>query len=519
MKKKLLFILCAFIFVLTIPCICSGKKSYAAGSKKSGFYQEKGKWVYYENGKASSSTTIVKGTIKGETSWWYIENGSAKFLDTIAKNSNGWFRIKNGRVDFSFNGVAENKNGMWYFKDGKIDFNYTGFIQYERSWRYVKGGKLQSNANGVFKGTINGETNWWNVVNGKVLFKDTIAKNENGWWKIKNGRVDFNCDNSIEKGDKGYFYIRNGKVDFNYNGFGKNSNGWWYCEYGKITFKYSGFVTGVVDGINGTYWVKGSKVQNIDTVAKYNGSWVYINDGRVDLNYNGFAQNDNGWWYISNGKIDFSANGLYRGTAKDKSGWWLVEGGRISNKTTIASNSNGKFYCKNGMVDFTYTGYYRYNGEDIYIRNGKVEVDDVQTKMYKKAQNYSSYTRYLIMVNREDSKVMILEGYSNNWDCIKYWDCNCGADGHDTPEGIYETTSLKMLYFGPDDEYRCWYATQFYGDVLFHSVKYKGGEDSPVTVIDGRLGVNTSLGCVRLQLENAKWIYDYVPAGTKVVVY
>ena len=38
-------------------------------------------------------------------------------------------------------------------------------------------------------------------------------------------------------------------------------------------------------------------------------------------------------------------------------------------------------------------------------------------------------------------------------------------------------------------------------------------------VMDGRLGINASHGCVRLAIENAKWICDTIPRGTKVVTY
>lgn len=36
---------------------------------------------------------------------------------------------------------------------------------------------------------------------------------------------------------------------------------------------------------------------------------------------------------------------------------------------------------------------------------------------------------------------------------------------------------------------------------------------------DGRLGINASHGCVRLAIDDAKWIYDNIPSKTKVVVY
>ena len=39
------------------------------------------------------------------------------------------------------------------------------------------------------------------------------------------------------------------------------------------------------------------------------------------------------------------------------------------------------------------------------------------------------------------------------------------------------------------------------------------------TITDGRLGINASHGCVRLSIENAKWIYNTIPSGTKVIVY
>ena len=37
--------------------------------------------------------------------------------------------------------------------------------------------------------------------------------------------------------------------------------------------------------------------------------------------------------------------------------------------------------------------------------------------------------------------------------------------------------------------------------------------------MDGRVGIALSHGCVRLKIENAKWIYDNIPSRTTVVVY
>ena len=56
--------------------------------------------------------------------------------------------------------------------------------------------------------------------------------------------------------------------------------------------------------------------------------------------------------------------------------------------------------------------------------------------------------------------------------------------------------------------------TQFCGNYLFHSVTYY---QNTFNIMDGRFGMNLSHGCVRLQIDNAKWIYDNIPSGTKVV--
>ena len=54
------------------------------------------------------------------------------------------------------------------------------------------------------------------------------------------------------------------------------------------------------------------------------------------------------------------------------------------------------------------------------------------------------------------------------------------------------------------------------GNYLFHSVLYSKYNGS---LMDGRVGIPLSHGCVRLQIDNAKWIYDNIPRGTKVVIY
>lgn len=136
-----------------------------------------------------------------------------------------------------------------------------------------------------------------------------------------------------------------------------------------------------------------------------------------------------------------------------------------------------------------------------------------QLAMSNKAQGYSSSTKWLILVNNKTNKVGIFSGSKGKWELKYYWTCSTGASSTPTVMGQY-TVGIKGYSFG--DGYSCYYYTQFYGDYLFHSVLYYQGTKK---IMDGTLGKNVSHGCVRLSLSNAKWIYDNIPRGTKVVSY
>ena len=137
-----------------------------------------------------------------------------------------------------------------------------------------------------------------------------------------------------------------------------------------------------------------------------------------------------------------------------------------------------------------------------------------QAEMLAKAQAYTSYTNYLILVDRAACKVSIFAGGFGAWNNIMYWDCAPGKSSTPTVSGTF-TVQGKGYYFDSGSA-RCFWYTQFYGNYLFHSVLYSKYNGS---LMDGRVGIPLSHGCVRLQIDNAKWIYDNIPRGTKVVIY
>jgi lipoprotein-anchoring transpeptidase ErfK/SrfK len=98
--------------------------------------------------------------------------------------------------------------------------------------------------------------------------------------------------------------------------------------------------------------------------------------------------------------------------------------------------------------------------------------------------------------------------------------CSTGLDKTPTPKGTYRATGpvARWCYF---PTYDCWaqYAFRIKGGVLFHSVLYDQPKEE--TLLAGsvkKLGRKSSQGCVRLSVEDAKWIFDNCAAGTTVLV-
>ncbi|EKQ57000.1 MULTISPECIES: L,D-transpeptidase [unclassified Clostridium] len=147
----------------------------------------------------------------------------------------------------------------------------------------------------------------------------------------------------------------------------------------------------------------------------------------------------------------------------------------------------------------------------------KYKTNDVRQKSnstnYVNTNNISSATDYLIWVNLSNFKVNIYKGSTNKWNLLHSYLCTIGKPSTPTPKGTF-TVGIKGLYFGVNKGYKCWYYTQFKGNYLFHSIIY----NLDGSVRDGRLGMRLSDGCIRLAKENAKWIYDNIPQGTKVVI-
>ncbi len=117
-----------------------------------------------------------------------------------------------------------------------------------------------------------------------------------------------------------------------------------------------------------------------------------------------------------------------------------------------------------------------------------------------------------IMVNKQASCVTVYKGETP----IRAMVCSAGES---TPEGtflIYNKWDWLMLIKAQYGRY----CSQISGDYLFHSVPYNSMDIYDLdTEMYNQLGTLCSHGCIRLQVEDAKWIYDNCPSGTEVTIY
>ncbi len=131
-------------------------------------------------------------------------------------------------------------------------------------------------------------------------------------------------------------------------------------------------------------------------------------------------------------------------------------------------------------------------------------------------------TPYAIKVNRAMNTVTVYTLDENGQYTVPYkaMVCSTARPGHSTPLGEYRLEAYRSEWRLMFDGTYGQYATCFYGNFLFHSICYADDfHDAMVLDSYNKLGEPASMGCVRLQTADAKWIFDNCGAGTPVTVY
>lgn len=378
----------------------------------------------------------------------------------------------------------------------------------------------------------------WQYINGKWYYLDKSNHNnpgamlyackafigENYYFFDKSGAM----LTSWVKREEGWYYTnKSGKMLTGWQSIG---NKWYYLD--EENQENSGLMLeNCVKEINGKeYTFLGNGAMRAGWIFD-NASWYYYDTYSGEI-ISGWKKIDSIWYYFN----PDNENKMLSNTWDKIGGKWYYFNSDGSMKINW-SIINSKWYyfgndggARTGWQIIGDKWYYFYKANDIYgspecsmACNTKIEgyqisasgamLPSEQASMLAKAQSYSSSSKYLILVNRNTCKVGIYTGKKGKWKESKYWNCSPGKPSTPTISGKFKV-GAKGHYFDSGVA-RCYWYTQFKGDYLFHSVLYRKNG----TLYDGRLGMKLSHGCVRLEIGNAKWIYDNVPRGTTVIVY
>ena len=134
--------------------------------------------------------------------------------------------------------------------------------------------------------------------------------------------------------------------------------------------------------------------------------------------------------------------------------------------------------------------------------------------------------KYYITVDITNQIVTVYNnGNTSDSGIVRQMICSTGKSGTPTPTGTFSLPSktyaqerTEWYYFS---EYNCYakWATRIYKGILFHSVLYTAAKKGPTKASKNALGSQASHGCVRLRVEDAQWIAQNCPAGTKCRIY
>ena len=332
-----------------------------------------------------------------------------------------------------------------------------------------------------------------------------------------------------------------------------DSGSWWYKkadgsyatgweQIGGVWYYFGsdGYMkTGWIDAGGAWYYMKSDGTMATGWI-QVGGSWYFLDEN--GLMKTGWMQENGKWYYFNSngtmktGWLDLGSNEYYYffddgamaspGWLNRDGLWYYVEDSGALKIGWMQDGNTWYLFQTSGVLAMnkwaSYGGYWYYFDGSGAMQTGTITVDGITYDLgasggisdpaAQVANAYSSATNYLILVNRSTHTVNIFQGSQGNWSTIKTFSC---TDGVATPNGTF-TLGGRTYHFGEEKGYTCWYARTITGDILFHSVLYY---PNTFNLQDGRLGITASHGCIRLALENAKYIYDEIPSGTKVVIY
>lgn len=184
----------------------------------------------------------------------------------------------------------------------------------------------------------------------------------------------------------------------------------------------------------------------------------------------------------------------------------------LSDSDTLSNNDPD---VKNKISEFKSMQQAYYDKNSAIVEASSKALTSTITPSNINTLNITSNTSYLINVNLDNQKTYVYKRKNNNWNLVRTCPCSTGIPGEDTPCGSFYTQEKGNWFFSEKFQQGGKYWTQITGDILFHSVPFSKDKK---TILDYTLNKPASHGCIRLSVDDAKWIYSNIPRGSKIII-
>ncbi len=413
-------------------------------------------------------------------------------------------------------GWSKDAKGIWHYgnKDGSAR---TGWLLLGKTWYYLD----PANAGAMKTGWYQDTSKRWFYSNssGAMLAKRWIKTGNTWYYVMSNGARQTGwlslgvATYYLNPAQAGAMVVGDFKVsNVSYRADASGAlvkNAWVSMGGNKLAFAGS---NGALN--SGAERTSDGKIIIKDSSGKIRTGWINFGGYRFFADPSKGGRLATGWTTSNGKKYYFDSN-----YAPHKG--WLLLNGRwyyFDSDGAMATGwrkVGGSWFWLRSSDGVMLTGsQYVDNAWNYFYANGAW--DATASYMMRRAQGISSNTGWLILVDTSACRTTVFSRSSNSWVVNQTWSCSPGAYGTPTKKG-YFTVGSRGYYFDSGAS-RCFYWTQFSGNYLFHSVLY-ARTATPQYIRDGRLGMNLSHGCVRLDVNCAKWIYDRIPFGTRVYTY
>ena len=184
----------------------------------------------------------------------------------------------------------------------------------------------------------------------------------------------------------------------------------------------------------------------------------------------------------------------------------------LSDSDTLSNNDPD---VKNKISEFKSMQQAYYDKNSAIVEASSGALTSTITPSNINTLNITSNTSYLINVNLDNQKTYVYKRKNNTWNLVRTCPCSTGISGEDTPCGSFYTQEKGNWFFSEKFQQGGKYWTQITGDILFHSVPFSRDKK---TILDYTLNKPASHGCIRLSVDDAKWIYSNIPRGSKIII-